>query len=379
MSAIETTVLRPFSRLDSPMDVIRHFTPNWFAVSMGTGILATTLAQFPDRPFLFALGEALWLTDMLLFSLFTLLYGVRWLVFFHEARRIVDHSVMSMFLGCIPMALATIGNGFLIFGIRHMGQDAITIATLIWHIDGILAAGIGIVVPFLMFTRQTHAIEQMTAIWLLPIVACGIASISGALLVPHIADAGDQLGVLLASYALWALSIPLAMSILAILFLRMAIHKLPPAGMASTCWLALGPIGTGSLAMLLLGACAPAVLRANGLAGMADAVGGASLLAAVLFWGYGLWWLAAAILITIRHLRIGLPFNLGWWAYVFPLGIFTTATLRLGSALPVPAIGLFGGGLAVALAALWLIVSVRTLHGAWHGTLFFSPCLRAAT
>ncbi|MHB1803778.1 MAG: SLAC1 family transporter, partial [Acidithiobacillus ferrooxidans] len=28
-------------------EVVRHFTPNWFAANMGTGILALMLADFP--------------------------------------------------------------------------------------------------------------------------------------------------------------------------------------------------------------------------------------------------------------------------------------------------------------------------------------------
>jgi hypothetical protein len=56
--------LRPFAHLDHPREVIRQFTPNWFAAAMGTGVLALALPQIPVagaalRP----LGEALWLHD----------------------------------------------------------------------------------------------------------------------------------------------------------------------------------------------------------------------------------------------------------------------------------------------------------------------------
>ena len=39
--------LRPFSRLASPREVVRQFTPNWFAATMGTGVLALALALLP--------------------------------------------------------------------------------------------------------------------------------------------------------------------------------------------------------------------------------------------------------------------------------------------------------------------------------------------
>jgi tellurite resistance protein TehA-like permease len=85
--------------------------------------------------------------------------------------------------------------------------------------------------------------------------------------------------------------------------------------------------------------------------------------------------MATAALVTLRYLRQGLPFNLGWWGYTFPLGVYAVATLRLGSVLPIPAFAVLGAALVVALAALWLIVGARTLRGAWRGDLFFSPCL----
>ena len=368
--------LKPLSHLDGPREVVRQFTPNWFAATMGTGILALALAQFPARvPGLRSLGEGLWLFDIGLFVLFSVLYAARWVFFFDGARRIFGHSVVSMFFGCIPMGLATLVNGFLAFGVARWGHAAVDIAHALWWLDAGLAGLCGVAVPFLMFTRQSHGLEKMTAVWLLPVVACEVAAVSGGLLVPHLAGAGEQLTVLIASYALWACSVPLAMSILVVLVLRMAIHKLPPAGMAATSWLALGPIGTGALGLLVLGGAAPAVFAANGLAGYGAAARGVGLIGGVLLWGYGLWWMATAVLVTLRYLRDGLPFNLGWWGYTFPLGVYAVATLKLSTILPIPAFAAFGGVQVVALAVLWLIVGVRTARGAWSGDLFYSPCL----
>lgn len=38
---------QPLSALSNPKEAIRQFTPNWFAATMGTGILSLSLAQFP--------------------------------------------------------------------------------------------------------------------------------------------------------------------------------------------------------------------------------------------------------------------------------------------------------------------------------------------
>lgn len=364
----------PFIHLDSPREIVRQFTPNWFAASMGTGIVALVLAQTPLK----LAGQGLWLANIALFTLFAGLYAARWILFPHGARRIFDHPVMSMFLGCAPMALATIVNGFLVFGPDLIGHKAIEIAAVLWRIDVALSVGCGLLVPFLMFTRHDHGIDRMTAVWLLPIVPAEVAAASGGLLIPHLTDPALKLEVLVSSYALWALSAPLALGVLVILVLRMALHKLPEAGMAATSWLALGPLATGALGLLLLGEAAPDALSGTGLGAYAAAFRGASLLGALLMWGYGLWWLATATLATLRQIKLGLPFNLGWWAYIFPLGAFTLATLRLAGILPIPSLLTFGHGLAAALTGAWLIVAARTLQGAWSGALFHAPCLKEA-
>jgi C4-dicarboxylate transporter/malic acid transport protein len=370
--------LRPLAQLDHPREMIRQFTPNWFAATMGTGILALALPQVPGAgSTLHAIGEGLWLFNIGLFMLFTALYTARWIMFWDEARRIFSHSIVSMFIGTIPMGLATIINGFLFFGLPRWGDSMVTVAQILWWIDVMMSLGCGVLIPYFMFTRQAHGIDKMTAIWLLPIVAAEVAAVSGGLLAPHLSDAHAQFLTLIASYVLWAYSVPVAFAILTILFLRMALHRLPPDSMAASSWLSIGPIGTGALGMLVLGSDAPAIFAAQGMGGIGKVAEGIGIVAGTLFWGVGLWWLLLAIFITIRYFRAGIPFNLGWWGYTFPLGVYTVATLKLGVLLKVDAFSMFGTLLVIVLALMWMLVAARTIDGGWKGHLFVSPCIES--
>ena len=369
-------ISRPLSQLQHPREVIRQFTPNWFAATMGTGVLALALAQLPVRiPGLHAVAEGLWLFNIALFVLFSVLYTARWVMFFDEARRIFGHSTVSMFFGTIPMGLATIINGLLVFGVPRWGQGVVSLAEILWWLDVAMSLACGVLIPYMMFTRQEHSIDQMTAVWLLPVVAAEVAAASGGLLAPHLADAHGQWVMLTTSYVLWAFSLPVAVSILTILLLRMALHKLPHENMAASSWLALGPIGTGALGMLVLGADAPAIFANNGMPGIGEVAAGIGLIAGITLWGFGLWWMLMAVLITLRYLRDGIPFNLGWWGFTFPLGVFSLTTLKLASTLNLSFFSLFGTLLVALLAIMWLIVSKRTVQGAWRGELFVSPCI----
>lgn len=360
-------------------EIILHFTPNWFAASMGTGILAVALGQFPASPLLHGAGQALYLANTGLFLLLASAYALKWVLHPHLAARLFAHPVQSMFLGTIPMALATIINATLMYGPALYGETAATgLATTLWFVDAVLALAIGIGVPFLMFTRQSHAIGDMSAVWLLPVVAAEVAAASGLLLLPHLADPQAALTMLVVCIALWACSVPLALSILVILFLRMVLYKLPPAAMAATSWLALGPIGTGALGLALIALNGPQALNASGLGTLAQPLTGAALLGALALWGYGVWWLATALLVTLRQMRLGLPFNLGWWAYTFPLGVYALATLKIGAILPLGLFPVAGAGMVCLLVVIWFVVAARTVAGAINGRLFNDPCIAIA-
>ena len=73
---------KPFYQLEQSRDVIRHFTPNWFTATMGTGVVAMILAQLPfASSVLFMLATKLWQFNILLFITFSILYGLRWILF----------------------------------------------------------------------------------------------------------------------------------------------------------------------------------------------------------------------------------------------------------------------------------------------------------
>jgi hypothetical protein len=105
---------------------------------------------------------------------------------------------------------------------------------------------------------------------------------------------------------------------------------------------------------------------------------GLGVIGGLILWGYGVWWLGLAILKTVRYPREGVPFNLGWWGFTFPLAVYTLATLALARVTGLSLFGFAGGGLALCLAIFWVVVASRTLRGAWSTTLFVAPCLNGA-
>ena len=267
---------------------------------------------------------------------------------------------------------------FLFFGTPLLGDQAVGIAHGLWLIDAAMSIASGLLIPYFMFTRQDHSMEKMTAVWLLPIVACEVAAASGGLLAPHLADA-DGFGVLIASYVLWALSVPLALSVLTILLLRLVVHSLPGRDMAASGWLAFGPIGTGGPRSTGAWRRRAPLVRRGGLAPVGDVAFGLGIIGGLVLWGYGVWWLLLAVMKTAHYMRGGMPFNLGWWGFTFPLGVYTLATLTLARITGLSLLSVVGG--RARLVSGDLLGRRGEPHGARgveRTTLFVAPCLMGA-
>ncbi|MEW6558581.1 MAG: TDT family transporter [Pseudomonadota bacterium] len=367
---------KPLNRLHSPVELVRQFTPNWFTVNMGTGITFLLLAQFPAHiTGLHALAYGLFIVDAVLFAVFMGLFTARWVFFTQDAMPLLRHPVQSMFLGAIPMALIPLVNGLVLF---YPAQPlAAQWALHLWWIDAALSLLTGWLVPWYQFTAQDHSLDRMTGVWLLPVVPAEVAASSAGYLAQHLPAAQAQ-SLVVAGYALWGMSVPIAMGILTVLYLRLALHKLPPKELGVSTWLSLGPIGTGAFALLTLGAAAPQAFVGTIMAPVANLAGPLGVIGALILWGLGLWWLVTAIVLTAIQVRRGLPFNLGWWGFTFPVGVYTAASLTLGLRTGMPFFTAFAAMLIVALAGAWTVVAVRSAHGLWHGHLVQAPCLRSA-
>ena len=119
-------------------EVVRHFTPNWFAANMGTGILALMLADFPYHfSGQLVVARGLWSINVFFFGLFMVLFLGRAIFYPAAFRRLFEHPVQSLFIGAIPMGFATIVNG--IFLLWPLSPETILVAHYLWWVDVVLS------------------------------------------------------------------------------------------------------------------------------------------------------------------------------------------------------------------------------------------------
>lgn len=53
---------------------------------------------------------------------------------------------------------------------------------------------------------------------------------------------------------------------------------------------------------------------------------------AMIMWGFGLVWFVIALATLYKSRPI--PFNMGWWGFTFPLGVYAASTIQLGNEMP---------------------------------------------
>ncbi|CAO1618669.1 unnamed protein product [Jaminaea pallidilutea] len=388
-------------RIDTAAKGVRervlHFTPSWFSVTMGTGVIATLLNLLPWPSIHAGLRypALVWLiADIFLFLLFTAAFVARYVVFPEVLPLTIKHPQKSMFLGTVPMGLTVIVSGICQLGTVEFGLGAgpALAASGLWWLATALSLLTAIGVPYVVTTWQSHSFSSTTAALLLPIVPPITAAATGSVIAQALANEGYAtyaFTIMIVSYMVLGVGLPLAMLILVLYFQRLLLFKQPPREVIISVFLPLGPCGQGGEALLHLGQVAyqlfPTISTrpGSGVQELSLPVGqalfGAGLVGALLLWGLGIWWFALAILTLIRELRRGrLQFNMGWWGSTFPLGSLAICTARLAIALDSLALKIVYTAFVILTLAVWFTVAIPTFIGFVDGSLLSrkaAPCI----
>jgi tellurite resistance protein TehA-like permease len=183
---------------------------------------------------------------------------------------------------------------------------------------------------------QKSSLDQISGLWLLPMASAIVASAAGSVVAEALDNQQHVFWTVVTSYVLWGASIPLSMTYLAMYLQRLTLHQLPPRNIVVSALIPVGPLGQGAFAIMQLGKVAAANFsRLETLADSKVASGHvlyvAGWLIGLVMWAYGFSWLFFAVATLCRG---RFPFNLGWWSFIFPLGVWANATITFGKEMP---------------------------------------------
>lgn len=339
--------------------------PNWFAVVMGTGIVAISAATLPIQlPGLRTAARLVWLAAAGLLLVLGSAYLAQSIRRRRETVAHVDDPVMAQFFGAPPMALMTVGGGTLLLGKDWLGTPmAVGIDAVLWGLGSVAGLVTAVGVPYLMITRHRVGPEAAFGGWLMPVVPPMVSAANGALLVPQLPAGEARLDALLACYAMFGVSLVATLLVVSQLWGRLVARAPGPTALTPTLWIVLGPLGQSITAANLLALAAAKTLPAPYASGASVF----ALLFGVPIWGFALIWVVLAAALTIRAARTGLPFGLPWWSFTFPVGTLVTATTGLATRTHSDALVATAVGLFTLLVVAWATVATRTVLAVRRG------------
>lgn len=349
------------------LPVLRHLGPNWYATVMGTAIVANAGAALPVAvPGLRTACTAVWALSAALLAVILAARAAHWAHHRDQARAHLLDPAVAPFYGCLSMALLAVGIGTLTVGQDVIGEPAaVATAATLFGAGTLIGLAAAVVVPYLMVVRHKVAPGAASPVWLLPVVAPMVSASLGPLLVPHLPAGQWREAMLLASYAMFGVSLLASLLILPMVFARLVHHGPLPLALTPTLFLVLGPLGQSTTAVGKLADAAPGAIQAP----YAEGLGVFAVIYGVPVMGFALMWLALAGAMVVRAARDGMPFALTWWAFTFPVGTCVTGAEGLARHTGLVALDWLAAGLYAFLVAAWAVTGVRTLRGLFSGAL----------
>jgi tellurite resistance protein TehA-like permease len=327
-------------------DAVRDLHPGYFAFVMATGIISTGT---------YLLGPS-WLSRALLVvaAAGLVVLAVALIARLVRYRSSVAADVLA------PdrvFGFFTITAGLDVLGVRF----ALAGHALVTAILAAVAAAVWLVLTYgvpasLMLTRASESIlGGVNGSWLLWTVATQSLSISAATLVPAWPS---QAGLLApAAAALWSVGLLLYLMVATLILLRWLTVPMTPATLGPPYWILMGATAISVLAgarVLDLPRTIPVV------AATASFTEGFSFT----LWAFGTWWIPLLVILGLwRHVRRQWPltYEPALWSVVFPLGMYSVATLTFGKAAGLAFMHPIGHVMLWVAIAAWALVAVAFL------------------
>lgn len=352
--------------------VARQFGTNWFTVVMGIGIVSALTYTTPiPIPGLKSIGIVLFLLANVVFIIALGLWSWRWIRHTDEALKDFSDPGKILFYGALAMSISIIGNDYLVVG-RHLitPTTAILISKTLWLCGVAVALFCVVTIPYLLFVSHQVTPEDTHASWLIPVVPPIVAAATGAKLIPYWSTSSEQLLFTVLILAMFGMTFFLFIMISSLYYSRLVYCDKIASGFVPSVWIVLGPIGMSMTVFSTL----PLVTQPF-LEPWNSGFHALGIIFAISMWGVGIWWIVIASLYSLLHItkkESKIPFSLGWWGYVFPLGSFTTGTYALSDLLGHSFFAGAGFIQFMALIGLFSLVLTKTLVGVFNGSLLIT-------
>jgi tellurite resistance protein TehA-like permease len=344
------------------LNQVTDLHPDCFALVMATGIISDALFLQGYHQ----LSGLLFLTNALTYPWLAILTLLRAILFPWAVWMdlISPRRVFAFFT--LVASNGVFGAGIHLRGAAPAALHLWILALLTWVILIYFSFGV------LTFRNTPARADVIDGGWLLGIVGTEALVILGALIAPSTGELGPAVFVLV--HMLWGVGIGLYAILVALIAYRIFFFEVGPHDLTPVLWVVMGAAAistNGGSTLILTGS------SMSSLVYVRPFIEGVTLI----MWAWATWWIPLLVLFGIwKHgvRRVPLTYTRALWSILFPLGMYSVASLRLSLAadfLPLRAISL--GMLWISVAA-WIATVLGLAVSSWRSFHEFRLSVRQA-
>jgi tellurite resistance protein TehA-like permease len=330
-------------------DLIATLYPGYFALVMATGIISNAMLFQSQR----GVSDALLALNLVAYGLLVLMTLVRAVCFPGAIWRDLTNPRLVFAFFTAVAATDVVGVGLHLRGFVAISLAMWFGALVLWLLLIYLAFAI------LIFFNNAERADIVFGGWLIAIVATQAVAIHGVVGAPDL-GAAEPIVVLL-SHALWGVGIVLYAIFIVLFAQRIFLVHVRPQDLTPVLWVVMGAAAISANAGTLLIAADPASAFVLAMRPFVDGI-------TLMMWGWATWWVPLLVVFGIWthgvH-RLPLTYTPLFWSLVFPLGMYSLATLRLSHVADVTVLGALSLVMVWIALAAWLLTSVGLAFSCW--------------
>ncbi|HET7754525.1 MAG TPA: tellurite resistance/C4-dicarboxylate transporter family protein [Anaeromyxobacteraceae bacterium] len=320
---------------------IQELHPAYFALVMATGIVsisAHTLELEGAARLLFWINVPAYCVIVALFVTRALLYPKQ------LASDLHSHQRGPGFFTSVA-ATCVLGLQFVLL------RGEVRVGYVLWWVGITLWAACTYGIFVLLSIRETKPTlgEGINGGWLLAVVSTQSVVVLGCKVLPAHFPNDEVLFLFLAS--LWMCGGMLYIWMISLIFYRYMFFRFSRSDLLPPYWINMGAVAISVVAGTSLSATTPDSPLLQRLLPFVNGL-------TVMFWATATWWIPMLVLLGIwrhRGARVRITYDPLYWGLVFPLGMYSLCTYRLGQLFAVPALLGIARTFAVVALCAWLL------------------------